>query len=114
VGLLGGPDSVGQTAEKLRPLDADILKALTKTEEVEEEAQEKLSAEEAGYETHGDFPFLCGTCMHYDGETMACEIVDGPYDGKVHPADTCERWAPSFKTLGYKPPEVPKPEEETS
>lgn len=46
-----------------------------------------------GYE-EGDFPWVCGTCASYEGGTMLCSIVQGPYDGRVSPQDTCKRWSP--------------------
>lgn len=56
--------------------------------------QPKTSAEEAHYVEDGEFPFVCGTCRNYEGGSMLCEIVEGPYDGKVYPQGSCDLWKP--------------------
>lgn len=57
--------------------------------------EEKMTSKEAGYSQKAEFPFVCGTCVHYGGGDMTCDIVEGPHPGgKVFPHDTCDHWKP--------------------
>lgn len=84
--IIGNRESKGSTEAALKPQEAKILQALSKSG--------KVSAEDATYTEGGPMPFTCGNCRHYD--ERICDIVEGPgLGGQVDKDATCRFWSPA-------------------